>query len=155
MLHLAQVQQNQISDEPELKILATQESETSWLLPTKEFILSIPHSKNLNEGLLVLVETNEKQEVTNIQSARNWVLDFVEKYLTLGITPAYLQQEAARVEEWRKDLTLQSQELGRKQWEMEARREQIQALEEELKRKQKDFDGWKNFDDWWGQILAS
>lgn len=140
MLHLAQVQQNQISDEPELKILATQESETSWLLPTKEFILSIPHSKNLNEGLLVLVETNEKQEVTNIQSARNWVLDFVEKYLTLGITPAYLQQEAARVEEWRKDLTLQSQELGRKQWEMEARREQIQALEEELKRKQKDFD---------------
>ncbi len=140
MLHLAQVQQNQISDEPELKILATQESETSWSLPTKEFILSIPHSKNLHEGLLVLVETNEKQVVTNIQSARNWVLDFVEKYLTLGITPGFLQQEAARVEEWRKDLTLQSQELGRKQWEMEARREQIQALEEELKRKQKDFD---------------
>ncbi|NJL89474.1 MAG: hypothetical protein HC916_06455 [Coleofasciculaceae cyanobacterium SM2_1_6] len=141
MLHLAQVQQNQISDEPELKILATQESEISWSLPTKEFILPVSHGKNLHEGLLVLVETNEKQEITNIQSARNWVLDFVEKYLTLGITPAFLQQEAARVEEWRKDLTLQSQELGRKQWEMEARREQIQTLEEELKRKQKDFDG--------------
>ncbi len=141
MLHLAQVQQNQILDEPELKILATQESETSWSLPAKEFILPIPHSKNLHEGLLVLVETNENKEVSNIQSARNWVLDFVEKYLTLGVTPEYLQQEAARVEEWRKDLTLQSQELGRKQWEMEARREQIQTLEEELKRKQKDSDG--------------
>lgn len=141
MLHLAQVQQNQISDEPELRILATQESESSWVLLTKEEILPSPHSKGLSEGLLVLVETNDhgdQKDITNIRSAKNWVLDFVEKYLTLGITPSFLQQEAERVEEWRQELTLQSQDLGRRQWEMEARREQIQALEEEIKRKQEE-----------------
>jgi predicted ATP-grasp superfamily ATP-dependent carboligase len=140
MLHLAQVQQNQISEEPELRILATQESNNSWVLTTKEQILPSPHGKGLSEGLLVLVETNNQQEITNIQSARNWVLDFVEKYLTLGITPGFLEQEAERIEEWRQDLTLQSQELGRRQWEMEARREQIQSLEEEVKRKQKELE---------------
>lgn len=141
MLHLAQVQQNQISDEPELRILATQESENSWTLLTKDKILPSPHSRGLSEGLLVLVETNDqddRQDISNIQSAKNWVLDFVEKYLTLGITPSYLQQEAERIEEWRQELTLQSQDLGRRQWEMEARREQIQALEEEIKRKQEE-----------------
>jgi hypothetical protein len=141
MLHLAQVQQNQISDQPELRILATQESESSWVLLTKEKILPSPHSKGLSEGLLVLVETNDQddqQDISSIRSAKNWVLDFVEKYLTLGITPSFLQQEAERVEEWRQELTLQSQDLGRRQWEMEARREQIQALEEEIKRKQEE-----------------
>lgn len=140
MLHLAQVQQNQISEEPELRILATQESENSWILTTKEQILPSPQGKGLSEGLLVLVETNNQQEITNIQSARNWVLDFVEKYLTLGITPSFLEQETERIEEWRQDLTLQSQELGRRQWEMEARREQIQSLEEEVKRKHKELE---------------
>ncbi len=141
MLHLAQVQQNQISDEPELRILATQESESSWTLSTKEKILPSPHSRGLSEGLLVLVETNDQndqQNISSIQSAKNWVLDFVEKYLTLGITPSLLQQEAERVEEWRQELTLQSQDLGRRQWEMEARREQIQALEKEIKHKQEE-----------------
>ncbi len=141
MLHLAQVQQNQISDQPELRILATQESESSWVLLTKEKILPSPHSKGLSEGLLVLVETNDQddqQDISSIRSAKNWVLDFVEKYLTLGVTPSFLQQEAERVEEWRQELTLQSQDLGRRQWEMEARREQIQALEEEIKRKQEE-----------------
>jgi len=141
MLHLAQVQKNQISDQPELRILASQESDSSWTLLTKDKILPSPHSRGLSEGLLVLVETNDQnnqQDISNIQSAKNWVLDFVEKYLTLGLTPSYLQQEAERVEEWRQELTLQSQDLGRRQWEMEARREQIQALEEEIKRKQEE-----------------
>lgn len=145
MLHLAQVQQNQISDQPELRILATQESESSWVLLTKEKILPSPHSKGLSEGLLVLVETNDQddqQDISSIRSAKNWVLDFVEKYLTLGVTPSFLQQEAERVEEWRQELTLQSQDLGRRQWEMEARREQIQALEEEIKRKQEESASW-------------
>ena len=140
MLHLAQVQQNQISDEPELRILATQDSENSWSLINKEQILPSPHGKGLSEGLLVLVETDDQKGITNIQSAKNWVLDFVEKYLTLGITPSFLQQESARIEEWRQDLTLQSQDLGRRQWEMEARREQIQTLEEEIKQKKQEPD---------------
>jgi dsDNA-specific endonuclease/ATPase MutS2 len=38
-----------------------------------------------------------------------------------------------RAEQWRQSLTLKSQELGRRALEMEARRDQIQELEENLK----------------------
>jgi hypothetical protein len=50
------------------------------------------------------------------------------------MTPAQLRQEAERAESWRQSLTLQNQDLARRSLELEARREQIQALEESLKR---------------------
>jgi len=55
-----------------------------------------------------------------------------------------LQQEVERAEQWRQSLTIQNQDLARRSLELEARREQIQALEESLKRErngyQKDSD---------------
>jgi len=62
------------------------------------------------------------------------VLKLVQTYLTSGMTVEFLQQEAERAEKWRQNLTLQNQELARRSLELEARREQIQALEESLKR---------------------
>lgn len=62
------------------------------------------------------------------------MLDLIGTYLTTGITPDFLRQEAERAEQWRQSLTLQNQDLARRTLELEARREQIQALEESLKR---------------------
>jgi hypothetical protein len=64
--------------------------------------------------------------------AVNWVLELVEKYLTTGITPEFLQQEAQTAEKWRQSLTLERQALSRRSIEVEARREQIQNLEAKL-----------------------
>lgn len=65
-------------------------------------------------------------------------------YLSSGMTPELLQQEVERAEQWRQSLTIQNQDLARRSLELEARREQIQALEESLKRErngyQKDSD---------------
>jgi len=48
-------------------------------------------------------------------------------------------QQASRAEKWRQTLTLQNQELARRLLELEARREQIEALEESFKR---DKESW-------------
>ena len=139
MLHLAQVQKNESVGGVELRLLACQQSENSWTVINPEDV-PLPNSHSLNEGLLVLVELSENQEVLSIQHANDWVLDLVEQYLSAGVTPTFLQEEAERTEQWRQDLTLQSQDLTRRHLEMEARREQIQTLEEDLKREKQQLD---------------
>ncbi|HEY9638419.1 MAG TPA: hypothetical protein V6D14_33840 [Coleofasciculaceae cyanobacterium] len=133
MLHLAQVQNNESVGGLELKLLARQQAENSWVVINPENI-SFTNTASLKEGLLVLVDVSDNQEVMSIQNPKDWVLDIVQQYLTTGVSPAFLEEESMRTEQWRQDLTLQSQDLTRRNLEMEARREQIQTLEEDLKR---------------------
>lgn len=132
MLHLAQVQNNESSGGVQLQLLARHNSEHTWAVINPEAI-PLTNSKSLGEGLLVLVDLSENYEILSIQQAKDWVLDLVQKYLTIEVNPTFLQEEAERVEQWRQDLTLQSQDLTRRNLELEARREQLQTLEEELK----------------------
>ena len=141
MLHLAQVQKQELSRKLVLRLLAFQEAEYTWrviaeenVIPPAEVMRLGASAKALSEGLLVLVELSPAGEIESIQNATNWVLELVQTYLTSGITPAFLQQETERAEQWRQTLTLQNQELSRRSLEVEARREQIQALEESIKR---------------------
>jgi hypothetical protein len=143
MLHLAQVQKQGLSGKLGLRLLASQEAEYSWVLdaqanviPDLETLLGDRQLIPLSEGLLVLVDLSATGEIESLQNATNWVLEVVRTYLTNGITPAFLQQETDRAEKWRQSLTLQTQDLARRALEVEARREQIQALEESLRRDQ-------------------
>ncbi len=136
MLHLAQLQKQLLSGEEGLRLLARQEAESTWTLITEEVFIPTPEALILNKGLLVLVELSPTGEIERLQDATTWVLELVRAYLTTGITPAFLHQEAERAEQWRQNLTLQNQELARRSLELEARREQIQALEESLRREQ-------------------
>lgn len=143
MLHLAQVQKHKLSGKLVLRLLAFQEAEYSWIVITEEKVVPLSemtpgaNSANaLSEGLLVLVELSPTGEIESLENATSWVLELVQTYLTSGITPTFLQQETERAEKWRQTLTLQNQELARRSLEVEARREQIQALEESLRRDQ-------------------
>ncbi len=131
MLHLAQVQNNENVGGVRLRLLARQQSDNCWAVINPESVI-LTNTNSLNESYLVLVELSENQEVLSIQPAKDWVLDFIRDYLTLGITPSFLIGEQKRAEEWRQDLTLQSQDLTRQRAEMEARRDTIQALEAQL-----------------------
>ena len=139
MLHLAQVQNNESAGGVELQLLARHNSEHTWAVINPETI-PLTHSKSLGEGLLVLVDLSENYEILSIQQAKDWVLDLVQKYLTIEVNPTFLQEEAERVEQWRQDLTLQSQDLTRRNLELEARREQLQTLEEELKQEKQQLE---------------
>ncbi len=139
MLYLAQVQEREILGDRALQLLACQNADDSWTIFAEESVLTLPtyFAKNpnksvpnvLNNGVLVLADIAENGEVLEVRSAANWVLELIDKYLTPGITPDFLQLEAKKAEEWRQSLTLQSQELSRRLIEVEARREQIQTLE--------------------------
>jgi len=134
MLHLAQVQNNEVSGAVEVRSLARQQSEDLWILTPSEEVLPVDSDASLHPGLLVLVELSENQEVISICDAKDWAINIIRQYLSRGITPDFLQQEIERAEQWRQELTLQSQELARKTLEKESHREQLQVLEEELQR---------------------
>ncbi|NQE33906.1 hypothetical protein [Microcoleus asticus] len=142
MLYLAQVQNQENLGEISLQLLACQNSDDTWAILSEESFLTLQKDFDrnqinsatnvLNQGILVLANVDENSQVLHIQAATNWVLQLVDKYLTTGFTPDFLQQEAQKAEDWRQSLTLQSQELSRRLIEVEARREQIQNLEAKL-----------------------
>ncbi|MBD2774019.1 hypothetical protein [Iningainema tapete] len=134
MLYLAQVHRNEFLDQPQLRLLARQEAEHMWAIIPEESLILLGKGNTLTENLLVLVELSSTGNIERLEDATKWVLYLVETYLTTGITPEFLQQETERAEQWRQTLTLQNQDLARRTLELEARREQIQALEESLKR---------------------
>jgi len=140
MLYLAQVQKKGFLGKGELRLLASQKTEHSWTMITKEDVVPFSDTDTFNEGMLVLADlsgSHEGRKVVSVKDAKDWVLDIMQKFLKDGITPAFLQQETERAEQWRQSLTLQSQELNRRSLELEARREQIQMLEDSLKQEKK------------------
>ncbi|ARV60070.1 hypothetical protein BZZ01_16870 [Nostocales cyanobacterium HT-58-2] len=134
MLYLAQVHNNEFLDQLQLRLLARHEGENIWTMIPEEAFILLGKGNTLTEKLLVLVELSPTGDIERLEEATNWVLNLVQSYLTTGITPEFLRQEAERAEQWRQNLTLQNQDLARRSLELEARREQIQALEESLKR---------------------
>ncbi len=140
MLYLAQVQNQGIPNQVSLIPLACQKSEYAWALlpdPAPKAILVSTTATEWADGMLVLADCTEDYQVTRLVNAKDWVLDIIQQFLSSGITPEFLQQETQRAEQWRQSLTLQSQEVDRRALELEARREQIQELEENLHRQQK------------------
>ncbi|MDJ0796429.1 MAG: hypothetical protein QNJ51_06270 [Calothrix sp. MO_167.B12] len=168
MLYLAQVHKNEFLARYQLRLLARQEAEYFWvIIPEDTFILLsnkanasevkggnrsisqpeiliVAHSRSdripfrLMEKMLVLVELSDTGEIEWVEEATNWIMNLVSHYLTTGITPDFLRQEKEQAEQWRQELTLQSQDLARRSLELEARREKIQSLEEQIKREQND-----------------
>lgn len=134
MLYLAQVHKNEFLEQYQLRLLARQEAENMWAAIPEEAFILLGKGNSLAEKLLVLVELSPTGDIEKLEDACNWVMGLVKTYLSTGITPDFLNKEAERAEQWRQNLTLQNQDLARRSLELEARREQIQALEETLKR---------------------
>lgn len=134
MLHLAQVYQQEPSHPPELKLLAVQEAGDAWTVRTGEVLLPPEQAAQVQPYQLVLADLSPDLKILQLQDAKDWVLEIIQQYLVGGATPTLSRDdEVQRAERWRQSLTLQSQELDRRALEMEARREQIQELEDNLK----------------------
>ncbi|WP_416670224.1 hypothetical protein [Egbenema bharatensis] len=123
-----------------LQLLAQQKADYAWVVLDDGDSTVWVDTEDYQLGALVLVDVSPLKQVQQIDDATRWILEIVEQYLSLGITPALLQEEVQRAEQWRQSLTLQSQELGRRTWEIEARREQIQELEENLRQEKQALD---------------
>jgi len=140
MLCLAQVETKEFVDQAELRILARQRSEHAWAIVNEQDTVSCDKANHYALGSLVLLTLSDTREVLDISDVKDWLLDIVKTLLVTGMTPQFLQQEFERTEQWRQNLTLQSQELDRRVLELEARREQLEQLEETLKREKKQME---------------
>jgi hypothetical protein len=139
MRYLAKVHKNEFLEQYQLRLLARQEAENLWAIIPEEAVILLGKGNTMSEKLLVLVELSATGDIERLEDATNWVLHLVQAYLSSGISPDFLQQEAERAEHWRQTLTLQNQDLARRSLELEARREQIQALEESLKKEKNGY----------------
>ena len=140
MLYLAQVETNPHSGEIQLQVLARQESEYVWELDNSETLLLTKES-SLGMGVLVLVEMGQNKQIISIQDAKEWVLSILQQHLTKNaINPQYIKTEQSKVEQWRQEITAQNLELNRRALEIETRREQLQELEQELKKDRAELD---------------
>ncbi len=156
MLYLAQVTKNPTSGARELQLLAHQQSETVWGVDNSE-VLRGEEVNVLSEGLLVLVELGDNQEILKIKEAKSWVLNLIKKYLgnTL-ITSEMVQEEQARIEEWRQEITAKSLDLTRRHLELETQREQVQALETSLKQEKEELEArWQKLEELEAKLQAS
>lgn len=140
MQYLAQVQKKESSHEVELRLIARQYSEYGWTLMPDQEVIPFDGDRSFGEGVLLLVKLSETGQVLQATNATDWLLKIVQTFLISGITPEFLRNEAERAEQWRQDLTLKSQDLDRRALELEARREQIEQLEESLKREKKQME---------------
>ncbi|MGG6293462.1 hypothetical protein ACQ4M4_03475 [Leptolyngbya sp. AN02str] len=137
MLYLAQVQKKDPDGSTSLRLLAHQKAEHLWATLSAEETVLAPEAEAFPEGMLVLIQISSAHKVKSIEDAKPWILTIVEEFLSSGMTPELLQKEVERAEQWRQSLTLKSQELDRRSLEIEARKDQIQQLEENLKREKK------------------
>lgn len=142
MLHLAQIQKNSTSGNRELQILACQIDKSVWKLarstpiPLEDFV-SFP------EGMLVLLDKNPDNTINNLQPAKDWILNLIQKYLTKDtLDSQLLAAEQSKIEQWRQEITVQNLELNRRFLEIETRREQLQELEQSLKHDRERLQLW-------------
>lgn len=140
MLHLAQVEKIAPPDTAGLRLLASQRAEYAWTLIPEPEILPFEAAEHYGNGAFVLVTLSDTRQILQVKDAREWLLDIIQTFLRSGITPDFLREESDRAEQWRQNLTLQSQDLDRRALELEARREQIEQLEETLKRDKKQME---------------
>ncbi len=144
MLHLAQVLKQDNPQSTSLQLLAVQRTERLWEAIDSPITVICDRPSEDYATDLVLVELSDASEVEKILPIKDWILSLVTDYLSCGLSPVELSQEAERAEQWRQSLTLRSQELGRQALEMEARRDQIHELEQNLQQKLEEVEEHRN-----------
>ncbi len=151
MLYLADIRHDFQEKTLHLKLLAQCHSEQVWQVLIQPEFVQIKNARPPAVTGLALVELagdpaelgkvhgpSIQMQDAKIEDATDWLLDVIGKFLKTGVTAEFLQAETARAEQWRQALTLQSQELGRRTLELEARMGQIQELEEKLQHDRQD-----------------
>ena len=134
MLYLAQVTKNPYLNELKLQLLVMETNEHIWQKTSGTLYMENRETlQQFNEGVLVLLEVDENKQILQIDNAKNWILDVVTEFLSeTRLTPEFIQQEEARIEQGRQEITSKNLDLIRRHLEIETQREQIQAVESSL-----------------------
>lgn len=134
MRYLAKVERASFLGNAVLQLLARQVDRYLWERVPQEETVETEITLGVGVGAVTIVQLNEgTHQVEAVEDAVPWLMAIVDAFLSQGITPKFLSEEAERAEQWRQSLTLESQEVERRALETAARRDEIQELEKSLK----------------------
>ncbi|KJH73491.1 pilus motility taxis protein HmpF [Aliterella atlantica] len=137
MLYLAEVQKQKVksgfmgSAKAELKLLAYQRADQSWTPVPGEEAIAAEEVNHLNPGALVLADLNPNRQVQQVREAGRPLVGILQAF-SRQLEKSKAQEE--EIEQWKQSLTYQSEELNRRNMEMEARLDQLQHIEEDVQR---------------------
>ncbi|MGD1942214.1 MAG: hypothetical protein ACFB0G_12965 [Leptolyngbyaceae cyanobacterium] len=124
-----------------MQLLARQVDDYLWERLPQEKSVETSIALGVGDGAVILVDMDpDADKILAVEDVVPWLLTVVEQFLSQGVTPEFLTQEAERAEQWRQSLTLESQEVERRALETAARRDEIQELERNLKTAREDLD---------------
>ncbi|MGK7916290.1 MAG: pilus motility taxis protein HmpF [Prochloraceae cyanobacterium] len=124
MLYFAEVKQTKgfIGGlKTELKLLACQGNDQNWSILPKETTIVAEEANNFGDGALVVVNLNENQEIKGkIEPAAGKVVNILQSFSRLLSKSKDQEQE---MDQWRQSLTIQLEELSRREMELQERLE--------------------------------
>ena len=111
----------------ELKLLAFQRNDQTWNAVPKEEIVTCDNLSHIGEGALVLLNLSENRQIQGTpELAGPRLVRLLQRFSRLT---EKTQDQEAEIEQWKQSLTYQSQELARREGELEARLEQLEQME--------------------------
>ncbi|ABW29039.1 pilus motility taxis protein HmpF [Acaryochloris marina] len=130
MLYLAEVHKKTgfMGAKTELKLLAQKQSEHNWSPISGEEMLQADAANDYNAGVLVLVEMDGNQQLKSIQDATRQLVGILKSFSRMR---EKFKTQEEEIEGWKQSLIYQSQELTRREVDMEARAEEIQEWDAE------------------------
>ena len=141
MRYLAKVERASFLGNAVLQLLARQVDDYLWERLPQEKSVETSIALGVGDGAIILVDMDpDADKILAVEYVVPWLITVVEQFLSQGVTPEFLNQEAERAEQWRQSLTLESQEVERRALETAARRDEIQELERNLKTAREDLD---------------
>lgn len=134
MLYLAEIQKQSKGFmggvEAKLKLIACQRNDQSWSVVNNESIVA-DEASDFGDGALVMVNLGVNRQVQGkIEPASQAILGILKNFSRLLEKTQDQEQE---IDQWKESLAIQSEELSRRQIEMETRLEQLEQMEQEFK----------------------
>lgn len=133
VLYLAEVHKKNgfMGAKTELKLLAQKQSEHNWSPISGDELLQADAANDYNAGVLVLVEMDGNQQLKSIQDATRQLVGILKSFSRMR---EKFRTQEEEIEGWKQSLIYQSQELTRREVDMESRAEEIQEWEAEAQK---------------------
>ncbi|AFZ37049.1 hypothetical protein Sta7437_3551 [Stanieria cyanosphaera PCC 7437] len=136
MLYLAEVQKQKIGfmggSETKLKLLACQHNDQSWSIVPGNELINAEEANSFGEGALIVVNLGTNRQLQgNLESASKRIVSILQGFSRLLEKTKNQEEE---IEQWKESLTIQSEELSRREIEMETRLEQLELMEQEYQK---------------------
>jgi chromosome segregation ATPase len=114
----------------ELKLLACQHNDQTWSSVPGDEIVTCDEIPQAGEGALVVLSLNNNRQMQGKPELAG--IEIVKQLQKLSRLLEKTKDQQEEIEQWKQSLTIQGEELNRRQMEMDAQLEQIDQMQEEF-----------------------